>query len=106
MVDGCGRIRWRRGGSIGRAQRIGEEGVENIGEQEFLVLLLVVHAEFDALQRVGSWFPLEPAIQNPVHQLLYATVDMLPEAQDLLQSGARKRGAKALFREGGEALDR
>ena len=37
---------------VNRPQRIGEKRVKNVGEQQFLVLLLVIHAQLDASQRL------------------------------------------------------
>ena len=40
-------------GAIGRLDRVLREGREDVGQKQLLVLLLVIDAEFDQLQRIG-----------------------------------------------------
>src|ERR1035438_683634 len=90
----------RSGRSIGGPQGVGEEGMQDVGEQQFLVLFLVIHAELDALERFVARFYVLDVLQQP----LDALVDVCPIAQNFIDAGARKRGPEALLREGGEAL--
>jgi len=66
-----------------RPQRISEKGVQDVGEQQFLVLLLVVHSKLDAAQRLRFRLPLQ--------QALYCSIYMLAVAQNLIEPRPRKR---------------
>ena len=56
------RLRLGRGIAIGGAQRVGGEQTEDVGQQQLLVLLLVIDAEFDQHgERVGPLIDVSPA---------------------------------------------
>src|ERR1700722_384110 len=66
-----------------RPQRIGKERIQNVGQQQLLVLLLVVCAELDASQR----FWLRLTLEEPFHR----GVHMLAITSDFIEARARKR---------------
>src|SRR5208282_4987384 len=68
---------------------IGEECMENVGEQEFLMLLFVVHAQFDPAQGLGMGIIFEQPLQMEI--------DMLAKAENLIEGRSRERRAQALL---------
>src|SRR5580658_10757964 len=74
--------------TIGGAQRVAEECVQHVGEQQLLMLFLVVGAELDAAQRFRIWIALK--------QLLDRGIDVLAVTENLGERRTRKRGAQLL----------
>ena len=74
---GARRLRRPPIGIIGRRDRILREGVEDVGEEQFLVLLLVVQADLEDAQHLGQL-----RLVRVRHELLDRFVDMRAECGD------------------------
>src|SRR5579863_7331995 len=66
-----------------RLERVGEEGIENVCEQQLLVLLFMVHAQLDTPQG----FFIRTTFEEPLHRAIY----MLAVAKDLVEARPRER---------------
>lgn len=76
---GWGERHGRMCGLVGGTQGVCEEGVEDVGEKEFLVLLFVVNAEFNA----GEGFVGRAGVE----QALDGGVDVGAIAKDFFEAG-------------------
>ena len=70
--------------------------MQDVCQQQFLVLLFVVRAELDALERLGIGIAVEQALDR--------FINVLAVAQDFVEPRTRKRRAQAFLGEGRETL--
>src|ERR1039457_210379 len=77
-------------------KRGGIERMQDVGQEQFLMLFLMVDAQFDPLDRFRIGFLLQ--------QTFNSLIDVSAEGEDFLQRRSGKRGAQALFRKRCEAL--
>ena len=84
----CGRLvlQWRF--MVRRQQRVAREGMENIGEQQLLVLLLVMKPERDERER-----GLPHCCIGLFYEVLHGCIHMRAVGHDLAQTGARQQAA-------------
>ncbi len=80
---------WCRGFEIGRVERVGEEGVLDVGGHQLLVLLLVLEAKGDAAGGL--------VFEGVLHEGDHRGLDVGAVAQDGVERRARKRGAEFLL---------
>ena len=86
----------RAGILVGGTQRVLREQVQDIGEQQFLMLLLVVASEFDQL---GDGRP-----EIILHQRRHRAIDMIAIGGDRLECGACDHAASRTRLTGADAL--
>ncbi len=83
---GDGLVLLRRGFEVGRVERIGEEGVLDVGGDEFLMLLLVLEAEGDAARGL--------VFEGMLHEGNHGGVDVGAIAEDGVERRAGEGGAE------------
>ena len=82
---------------VRRPQRIGEERVQNVGQQQFLVLLFMIGRPVRCASAASR-------IRIALQQAFNGFVHVRAVAKNFLQRRPRERGAQALFRECRKAL--
>ena len=75
----------RAGILVGRTQRVLREQMQDVGEQQFLMLLFVIAAEFDQLG--------DGRRKIVLHERRHRAVDMIAIGDDRLERGARDHAA-------------
>jgi len=76
---------------VNGTERIGEERVLDVSEEQLLMLLFMIDAEFDAAKSFSICVGLKQAFE--------VAIDVVAVAEDLFKSGTGEGGAQLLFRE-------
>ena len=88
FVAGAGRSREFPRGIVGRRNRILREGVQDVGQHQFLMLLLVIEADFHQRREPG-----QRVLAGLVKEFHHGGVDMPAVGGDLLGAGTGQMAA-------------